>query len=176
MSYPPSQGAFSDIAAYTMAPIIDFLKTKQSPLLINVYPYFAYADNMKSIPLDYALFTSERIVAQDGPLGYTNLFDAIVDSMYSALERVGGINVKIVVSETGWPSNGGSAATLQNAKLYNNNLVRHVTSKQGTPKRPQIEIEAYLFAMFNENGKPAGVEQNFGLYQPDMTEVYHVEF
>jgi Glycosyl hydrolases family 17 len=63
---------------------------------------------------------------------------------------------------------------LENARIYNNNVIAHV--KRGTPRRPGKELETYLFAMFNENQKQEGVEQNFGLYKPDMTEVYHVDF
>ncbi|KAL2540162.1 Glucan endo-1 [Abeliophyllum distichum] len=100
----------------------------------------------------------------------------MVDSVYSALEKVGGSTIDIVVSETGWPSAGNTDATVENAKTYANNLVSHVASGQGTPKRPGKALETYIFAMFNENLKPAGFERNFGLYYPDMTEVYHVNF
>ncbi|VAH08761.1 unnamed protein product [Triticum turgidum subsp. durum] len=37
-------------------------------------------------------------------------------------------------------------------------------------------VETYLFAMFNENQKPEGTEQHFGLFQPDMSAVYPVDF
>ncbi|KAJ6794349.1 putative glucan endo-1,3-beta-glucosidase GVI [Iris pallida] len=175
VSYPPSQGAFGSLSV--MSPLVAFLEANNVPLLVNVYPYFAYAGDSENVRLDYSLFTANGVVVQDGPLGYTNLFDAIVDACYSALERAGGRGVEVVVSETGWPSGGGGAgATVENAKTYNNNLVAHLRKNGGTPKRPGRETEAYLFAIFNENQKPAGTEQNFGLFRPDMTEVYHVNF
>ncbi|ONK63453.1 uncharacterized protein A4U43_C07F15310 [Asparagus officinalis] len=173
VSYPPSKGEFRDI----MTPLVAFLEAKKSPLLVNVYPYFAYSGDPQNVQLDYALFTANTTVVHDGPLGYSNLFDAILDATYTALEKVGGSNVDIVVSETGWPSGGnGLGATIENAKIYNNNVVAHIEKNAGTPKKPGKKIETYLFAMFNENEKPAGTEQNFGLYHPDMTEVYHVDF
>ncbi|KAJ0979064.1 hypothetical protein J5N97_014538 [Dioscorea zingiberensis] len=177
VSYPPSQGAFSQTAGPIMAPIVSYLGKKQTPLLVNVYPYFAYSSDPENVKLDYALFTAQGVVVQDGSLGYNNLFDAIVDSTYSALEKAGQSNVEVVVSETGWPSSGGgNGATIENAKTYNNNVLTHVEGGTGTPKRPGKEIETYLFAMFNENQKPAGTEQNLGLFHPDMTEVYPVDF
>ncbi|KAJ3669224.1 hypothetical protein LUZ60_011174 [Juncus effusus] len=174
VSYPPSQGAFSESASSYMEPIVSYLQSKKYPLLINVYPYFAYSQSPKEIRLDYALFNTQQNVVTDGSVGYTNLFDAIVDSVYAAMENSGGPDVQLVVSETGWPSSGGTGASVENARIYNNNVVQHV--KNGTPRRPNKELETYLFAMFNENQKPEGVEQNFGLYRPDMSEVYHVDF
>lgn len=176
-SYPPSQGEFLMDIRPTMAYITGFLAATGSPFLVNVYPYFSYIYDQKDISLDYALFNSSQVVVRDGDLEYKNLFDAITDATYSALEKVGGASVKVVVTESGWPSNGnGAIATIENARLYNNNLVAHVAGRVGTPKRPDECIETYVFAIFNEDLKPSGTEQNFGLYYPDMTEVYHVDF
>jgi exo-beta-1,3-glucanase (GH17 family) len=110
----------------------------------------------------------------DGGAVYTNMFDAIVDATHAAVEKAGVQGLELVVSETGWPSAGGEGASVENAAAYNNNVVRHVDG--GTPRRPGKALETYLFAMFNENGKAEGVEQHFGLFQPDMSEVYHVDF
>ncbi|XP_072980268.1 uncharacterized protein [Typha angustifolia] len=173
-SYPPSSGAFSSAAQQTLGPIVQFLASKGAPLLVNVYPYFSYAANPSQIDLKYALFTSPGTVVTDGKAAYQNLFDALVDALYSALEKAGGSNVAIVVSESGWPSAGGTATTPQNAQTYNQNLIRHVG--KGTPKRPGKAIETYIFAMFNENQKPAGIEQNWGLFYPNKKPVYQISF
>ncbi|KAL6009965.1 hypothetical protein ACLOJK_000396 [Asimina triloba] len=174
-SYPPSQGSFSAESAPFMAPIAAYLQANGAPLLVNVYPYFPYAASPANIRLDYALFTAEQPVVIDGPLRYFNLFDAMVDAAYWALEKAGGPSVEIVVSESGWPSAGnGEIATVGNARTYNNNLLQHLS--KGTPKRPKKDIEAFVFAIFNEDLKAAGIEQNFGLFYPNMTEVYHVDF
>ncbi|GMH18394.1 hypothetical protein Nepgr_020235 [Nepenthes gracilis] len=173
-SYPPSAGIFSSSA---MSGIVGFLAANNYPLMANVYPYFAYAGDTADIKLEYALFTSPGPVVMDGSLQYSNLFDAMVDSLYSALEKASGGNVQVIVSETGWPTAGnGDITSVANAQVYQQNLISHVSSSTGTPKRPGQPIETYIFALFNEDLKPAGVEQNWGLYQPDMTEVYHVDF
>ncbi|KAK9079565.1 hypothetical protein SSX86_001238 [Deinandra increscens subsp. villosa] len=175
-SYPPSSGDFSEAAKPAMQQVAGFLAGNGYPLMVTAYPYFAYASDPGNIPLPYALFTSTDVVVRDGNLEYFNLFDAMVDSVYSALEKVGGGSVEVVVCESGWPSDGnGEFTTKSLAQTYNQNLVKHALNS-GTPKKPGNKIETYLFAIFNEDRKAPGVEQNFGLYYPDMSEVYHIDF
>ncbi|XP_058107232.1 glucan endo-1,3-beta-glucosidase-like [Magnolia sinica] len=174
-SYPPSQGSFSAEAAQHLNSIIHFINSRRAPLLANVYTYFSYVDNPRDIALPYALFTSPSVVVYDGSLQYQNLFDAMVDTLHSAVEKVVGSNMEIVISESGWPSAGGFAATIGNAQTYNANLIRHVG--RGTPKRPGKPIETYIFALFNENEKqPPGIERNFGLFYPSKQAVYNINF
>ncbi|XP_038685813.1 putative glucan endo-1,3-beta-glucosidase GVI [Tripterygium wilfordii] len=173
-SFPPSSGAFADDSASILAPIVQFLASTHSPFFVNVYPYFAIDGDPSNIPLSYALGNSTTVVVTDGSSQYKTLFEAMIDTVYAALANVGGQNLNVVVSETGWPSGGGgSLATVDNAKTYVNDVV--ASSSSGTPKRANA-VETYLFAIFNEDLKAAGTEQNFGLYHPDMTEVYHVNF
>jgi exo-beta-1,3-glucanase (GH17 family) len=173
-SFPPSAGRF---AQPYMADVARLLATTGSPLLANVYPYFAYKGNPGEINLAYATFQPGTPPVKDSGSGlvYTNLFDAMLDAMYAALEKAGAPSVRVVVSESGWPSAGGVAATIQNARAYNQGLIDHVA--HGTPKKPG-PIEAYLFSMFNENQKGGdATERNFGLFYPtNKAPVYPIHF
>ncbi|KAJ4812751.1 hypothetical protein LUZ62_025317 [Rhynchospora pubera] len=193
-SYPPSKGEFSESF---MFPIVNFLKNTRNPLMVSIYPYFSYAQNQAQISLDYALFTSSGPQFSDGPYQYQNLFDAMVDSVYSALEKAGAnpalekkaggnlavdYSVSLIAVESGWPGSGGNpvgaslavGATLSNAQTYNQNLINHV--RNGTPKRPG-NLETYIFAMFNENKKEGDeVERHFGLFNPNLSPIYPLNF
>ena len=58
---------------------------------------------------------------------------AMADAFYPALERAGGDSLENVVSESGWPSAGGGPETsIDNARIYNTNMVQLV--KNGTKK------------------------------------------
>jgi len=112
---------------------------------------------------------------QDGDLNYHNLFNASLNALYSALERAGGLNVEIVVSETGWPSVGNDADTFSHAEDYYQNVINHIAN--GTLKRPGRPIETYLFAMFDENQKGgAETEEHFGLFFPNKQPKYQLQF
>ncbi|KAJ0083680.1 hypothetical protein Patl1_29524 [Pistacia atlantica] len=175
-SSPPSEGTFRTEANSYITPIIQFLAQNGAPLLVNLYPYFAYIDNPAQISLTYVLFTAPGVLVTDNQYQYKNLFDAMTDAHYAALEKAGAPNLEIVISESGWPSEGNPAATVENAGTYYRNLIGHVNGNTGTPRKPGKAIETYLFALFDENLKPAGTEQYFGLFSPSKAQKFSNNF
>ncbi|XP_051139598.1 glucan endo-1,3-beta-glucosidase, basic isoform-like [Andrographis paniculata] len=172
-SYPPSAGQFKpEFVPSFITPIVKFLTLTRAPLLVNVYPYFAYISDPVNIKLDYALFTSSTAVVVDGEYRYYNLFTAIVDAFYAALEKVDGGDLRLVVSETGWPSDGGIATSVENAKTYNQNLVKFV--KKGTPRRAGKGIETYIFDLIDENQKSPELEKHWGLFLSNKQPKYPI--
>ena len=139
-----------------------------------MYPYLSYIGNTQYVHLEYAFFTSPSAEVHDGELGYQNFFDAILDAFYLALEKANGSSLKIVVSETDWPSEGGQATTFEYTGLYNKNLIRHV--KEGTPKRPGGPIETYIISMFNENKRTPTYRKNWGLFYLNKMPKYQFKF
>ncbi|CAL5032262.1 unnamed protein product [Urochloa decumbens] len=180
-SFPPSAGAFrGDVVPY-MQPILGFLAMAGSPFLINCYPYFAYKADPGNVPLDYVLFRPNAGVTDASTrLTYDNMLYAQVDSVYAAIQALGHTDIDVKISETGWPSKGDpdeAGATPEYAGTYIGNLLQRIQMKQGTPMRPSVPIDVYVFALFNENMKPGPAsERNYGLYYPDGTPVYNVGF
>lgn len=178
-SYPPSSGAFRTNITNEVKALLAFLSSTGSPIMVNFYPYFAYRDDPKNVSLNYALFQPDKGVTDvNTGLRYSNMMDAQLDAVYSAMERMGYHDIPILISETGWPSGGDTneiAVSAANAQIYNQNLIKYVAANKGTPLRPGKSVDAYIFALFNENMKPGpGSERYFGLFNPDKSLVYNV--
>jgi hypothetical protein len=94
---------------------------------------------------------------------------------------VGYGEVRLAISETGWPTAGDAnqlGANLPNAATYNRRLVRKMvsTSKVGTPMKPGVFIPTFIFALFNENQKTGqGTEKHWGVLFPNGTSVYNID-
>ena len=178
-SYPPSSGTFRQDLLEFLGPILNFHAQIKSPFLINAYPYFAYKDNPNEVPLDYVLFQpNQGMTDPNTNLHYDNMLYAQIDAVYAAIKALGHTDIEVRISETGWPSKGDpseAGATPENAGLYNGNLLKRIEQKQGTPAKPSVPVDIYVFALFNENMKhgPAS-ERNYGLYYPDGTPVYNI--
>jgi hypothetical protein len=160
-----------------MAALLDFLSTATSPFLVNIYPYFAYKEDPSHVPLEYVLFQPTAGVTDTTTgLHYDNMLYAQMDSVYAAIQALGHTDVEVKISETGWPSKGDpdeAGATPQYAGMYMGNLLRRMEMKEGTPLRPAVAVDAFVFALFNENLKPGPAsERNYGLFYPDGTPVY----
>ncbi|CAN6968849.1 unnamed protein product [Brassica oleracea var. botrytis] len=181
-SYPPSAGSFKpDLIEPVIKPMLDLLRKTSSHPMVNAYPFFAYAANADKIPLDYALFKENAGNVDSGNgLKYNSLFDAQIDAVYAAMAAVGFNDLKLVVTETGWPSAGDEneiGAGSANAAAYNGGLVKRVLTGNGTPLKPNEPLNVYLFALFNENQKTGPTsERNYGLFYPNENKVYDVPF
>ncbi|KAL3535876.1 hypothetical protein ACH5RR_004337 [Cinchona calisaya] len=180
-SYPPSNCTFTEAVSQYMSPLLDFFSQMESPFCLNAYPFLAYTYNSDKIDINYALFQANGgIYDEKTDLHYDNLLDAQIDAAYAALEDAGYKNMEVIVTETGWASQGDQnepAATANNARTYNYNLRKRLAKKKGTPLRPKSVLKAYIFALFNEDLKiGATSEKHYGLYNPNMSISYDIGF
>ncbi|KAK9755222.1 hypothetical protein RND81_01G010900 [Saponaria officinalis] len=171
----PSSGRFQPgYESSFFGPILQFHRETKSPFMVNPYPYFGFDPSN----LDFALGNKNDGVLDRGTkLRYYNMFDYLLDGVYSAMKRLGFEDVDINVGETGWPSAGDKNevfATVENAVAYNKNLVKRFEKGRGTPLMRNRRFETYIFALFNEDLKPSTSERNYGLFRPDFSPVYDV--
>uniref|UniRef100_A0A5B6YSY3 glucan endo-1,3-beta-D-glucosidase n=1 Tax=Davidia involucrata TaxID=16924 RepID=A0A5B6YSY3_DAVIN len=180
-SYPPSSCIFRENIVQYMKPLLEFFSQIGSPFCLNAYPFLAYMGNTDEIDINYALFQSNQgIYDQKTDLHYDNMLDAQIDAAYAALEVAGFKEMEVIVTETGWASNGDqneAAATVNNARTYNYNLRKRLAKRKGTPLRPKNVLKVYVFALFNEYLKPGPTsERNFGLFKADGNISYDIGF
>ncbi|CAI0408922.1 unnamed protein product [Linum tenue] len=176
-SYPPSSGVFRRDLTGCLTQILNFNANTSSPFLINAYPYFAYKASPKQVSLDFVLFQpNQGVVDPASNLHYDNMLFAQIDAVHYALAGLGFKDMPVHISETGWPSKGDGdepGASLENAKKYNSNLIKTICQRKGTPVKPNMDLNIYVFALFNENMKSGPTsERNYGLFKPDRTPVY----
>ncbi|WVZ15155.1 hypothetical protein V8G54_012721 [Vigna mungo] len=179
-SFPPSQAFFNKTWDPVMVPLLNFLQSTGSYLMLNVYPYYDFMQPNAVIPLDYALFRplppNKEAIDSNTNLHYTNVFDAVVDAAYFAMSYLNFTKIPIIVTESGWPSKGDSSepdATTDNANTYNSNLIRHVLNNSGTPKQPGISVSTYIYELYNEDLRTGAVsENNWGLFYANGAPVY----
>ncbi|KAH6775017.1 hypothetical protein C2S52_012578 [Perilla frutescens var. hirtella] len=184
-SSPPEAGEFRSNVTWFIKPIVEFLMDTGAPLLANIYPYFAYMNDMENISLSFALLQPNCGVFLGG-VYYDNLFYAILDSVYAAMEKILAPAMaadqknkektpRVTTSETESVGDADAFSSVENARIYNNNLMRIV--KNGTPKRPSTPTETYIFAMFDENEKTGPeYERHFGIFYPDGKPKYPLRF
>ncbi|KAK7388672.1 hypothetical protein VNO78_23495 [Psophocarpus tetragonolobus] len=180
-SYPPSSCKFNDNVNQYMKPLLEFFQQIGSPFCLNAYPSLAYASDPEHIDINYALFEPTKgIFDPKYHLHYDNMLDAQIDAAYAALENAGFDKMEVIVTETGWASNGDqneAGANLTNARTYNYNLRKRLAKRKGTPHRPKNVVKAYIFALFNENQKPGlSSEKNYGLFKADGSISYDIGF
>lgn len=178
--FPPSQAFFNQSMTPVVSQLLQFLSRTKSPLMMNLYPYYVFMQNKGVVPLDNSLFKpltpSKEMVDPNTLLHYTNVLDAMIDSVYFSMKNLNVTDVVVLVTETGWPSKGDSKepyATIDNADTYNSNLIKHVFDRGGTPLHPEITSSVYIYELFNEDLRsPPVSEANWGLFYGNSTPVY----
>ncbi|RBW55854.1 hypothetical protein DS884_16020 [Tenacibaculum sp. E3R01] len=174
-SYPPSAGSFNSGLKSIILDVCAILKADDSVFMINVYPFITQ-NNQRTISLEYCLFTANNdpsVWVTDGNYTYKNIFDAMYDALYVALGNNNYGDLPIVIGEAGWPTGPVAtypSATNSNAQTFNQNLINHCKSGNGTPRKPGIKIPCFIFEMYDEDTKPIGAgtyEHHWGVYEYD---------
>jgi len=148
----------------TLSLILPIFHERKAPFMMNIHPYPAYVEALaepgsdpsagEGIPLAYALGSA-------GELRNGSWLEAEYKRVREALTGWGYPSMRVVIGETGWPTAGGKAATVENACTYVNGLVSWVGLgvEEGEAGR-----EVYVFEAFDEQLKPAeGIEPHWGL-------------
>ncbi|KAL9425052.1 hypothetical protein AB3S75_032061 [Citrus x aurantiifolia] len=163
-SFPPSQAFFNRSWNPVLVPMLNFLQSTDSSLMLNIYPYYDYMQSNGVIPLDYALFKplppNKEAVDSNTLVHYSNVFDAMVDAAYFAMAFLNFTNIPVMVTESGWPSKG-SGSVLANDTTNQT----YCTARDGAdPKMLQAALD---WACGPGKVDCSGLLQGQPCYEPD---------
>lgn len=173
----PSDGAFRSDVKGEIVKIIKLLRDHDAPFVVNIYPFLSLYDN-PDFPIEFAFFEHGRSV-QDGNLNYDNVLDANHDTLLWSLKKAGVPDLKIIIGEIGWPTDGHKAANSKSAQKFYDGLFKKLASKQGTPMRPKMEFDVYLFGFLDEDAKsiaPGKFERHWGIFRYDGQPKFPIDF
>lgn len=161
-SYPPSSSTFKPELVPILKQIVQFMVNTNSKIAFNIYPFFAREQNE-----EFALFGDDKGYTDKGRK-YENLFDAQYDAVIHAVSKISVRNAnrtELIVTETGWPSEGASMASNTNTSRFVEGIRR--SCAQGTPLRRGPK-EILLFELYDENLKEGSpTEKHFGVFHHD---------
>ncbi|GAB2227223.1 hypothetical protein Droror1_Dr00009036 [Drosera rotundifolia] len=95
-----------------MIDIVNFLKEKKAPFVVNIYPFLSLNQN-PNVPIDFAFFDGANKPIDDNGKTYTNVFDGNYDTLIWTLKKAGFGDMKIIVGEIGWPTDGDINANMK---------------------------------------------------------------
>ncbi|KAA8535009.1 hypothetical protein F0562_030012 [Nyssa sinensis] len=172
----PSAGNFRPEIRDLAIEIIQYLHSNNAPFTVNIHPFLSLYGN-NHFPINFAFLDGKNKPIKDENYVYTNVFDAKFDTLVWCLKKAGFPDMKIIVGEVGWPTDGDKNANIKNAKRFNQGLLRHASSGNGTPARKGI-IDVYLFNLVDENAKSiagGSFERHWGIFQFDGKPKYELE-
>ncbi|CAJ1974605.1 unnamed protein product [Sphenostylis stenocarpa] len=127
----PSDGNFRSDIGDDIKQILSFLHERNSPFLVNIYPFLSlYQDD--NFPEEFAFLDGQGRIVQDKNVQYSNVYDANLDTLVWSLRKAGYPDMRIVVGEIGWPTDGDKNANNKNAKRFYEGLLK----KMGQDKWP----------------------------------------
>ncbi|XVE97808.1 hypothetical protein REPUB_Repub03eG0050800 [Reevesia pubescens] len=172
----PSGGNFRPDILELVINIIKFLQDNGGVVTINIYPFLSLQAD-PNFPKEYAFFDNTASPLVDGSITYTNVYDANLDTLISALEKNGFGQMPVVIGEVGWPTDGDPNANIDNARRFNQALLNRIIQGQGSPRR-RTPPDVYMFSLIDEDNKstdPGKFERHWGIFNYDGSIKYPLD-
>ncbi|KAI3441081.1 Glucan endo-1, partial [Psidium guajava] len=173
----PSDAVFRGDIKGTMIEMVRFLHDNKAPFMVNIYPFLSLYLN-PNFPVDFAFCDDAAKPINDKGTQYTNVFDANYDTLVWALKKAGVPDLKIIVGEVGWPTDGDKNANVKLAKRFYDGFFKKMAANKGTPLRPG-HLDVYLFSLLDEDMKsiePGLFERHWGIFQYDGQPKFAMDF
>ncbi|KAI6699701.1 hypothetical protein NL676_014025 [Syzygium grande] len=176
-SNKPSDAVFRSDIKGIMTELVKFLHDNNAPFMVNIYPFLSLYLNA-DFPFDFAFCDDAGKPIYDKGTEYKNVFDANYDTLVWALKKAGVPNLKIIVGEVGWPTDGDKNANVKLAKRFYEGFFKKMAENKGTPLRPG-HLDVYLFSLLDEDMKsiePGMFERHWGIFRYDGQPKFAMDF
>lgn len=160
----PSQAEFRDEIKEEMETVIRFFKQNGSPFVFDMVPC-GCTEAYGLDPLFAFVGGSTQVVKDINNAVYTNVFEFMYDSFVWALIKFNAPNLKVMVGQVGWPTDGYLLGNVSVAERFFQGLLPYVASDKGTPLRPGAPIDTFVHALTDENRLPHQFMRHWGIYR-----------
>ncbi|MCD9640031.1 hypothetical protein HAX54_025044 [Datura stramonium] len=174
----PSEADFrDDIKGLMLESLAEFNRTG-APFVLYMFPIHFVKDIM-NYTMEFAFFDNKSgFKIEDGNITYTNVVELMIDSVAWAIRKAGYPDMKIMIGQIGWPTDGYPHANIKNAERFHKGLLKFVASKKGTPLRSG-PIDIYLHSLSDENMFRTifgTFQRHWGIYEADGNPKYKIDF
>uniref|UniRef100_M1BAY0 Glucan endo-1,3-beta-glucosidase 5 n=1 Tax=Solanum tuberosum TaxID=4113 RepID=M1BAY0_SOLTU len=86
---------------------------------------------------------------------------------------------RLLSDKIGWPTDGYVSASEANAERFHRSLLQYISRKDGTPLRPNRDIDMYLLGLTDENKVATDYgpyQRHWGIYKHDGLPKYKIDF
>ncbi|XP_030461956.2 glucan endo-1,3-beta-glucosidase 8 [Syzygium oleosum] len=176
-SNKPSDAVFRSDIKGIMTELVKFLHDNNAPFMVNIYPFLSLYLNA-DFPFDFAFCDDAGKPIYDKGTEYKHVFDANYDTLVWALKKAGVPNLKIIVGEVGWPTDGDKNGNVKLAKRFYDGFFKKMAENKGTPLRPG-NLDVYLFSLLDEDMKsiePGMFERHWGIFRYDGQPKFAMDF
>ncbi|KAL0359582.1 UNVERIFIED_CONTAM: Glucan endo-1,3-beta-glucosidase 5 [Sesamum angustifolium] len=147
----PSEAEFRPEIKVEMVSTLRFLQANNAPFVVDIFPISHVIDNGWDVSFAFPDNKSTHVVTDINGAVYTNVFEFMHDAFAWALRKAGAPDIKIVVGQVGWPTDGYPGVNVSTAERFYKHLLPYVVSNKGTPMRPGAPIDTYVHALTDEN-------------------------
>ncbi|KAM3338645.1 glucan endo-1,3-beta-glucosidase 8-like [Capsicum galapagoense] len=175
----PSDADFRDDIKEPMLESLEEFNRTGASFVLCMFPIYFVKDVMNYTNIEFAFFDNDSgLEEQDSNVTYTNMVELMIDSVAWAIKKAGYPNMKIVIGEIGWPTDGYLHSNIKNAERFHKGLLKFIASEKGTPLRPG-PIYIYLHSLSDENKfghKSGAFQRHWGIYEADGNPKYKIDF
>ncbi|KAG8372032.1 hypothetical protein BUALT_Bualt12G0024500 [Buddleja alternifolia] len=147
----PSDGEFVDEIKDVFDRLFRYLEENNTPLVMEIIPLKFIIEYNYDLSFGFADNKSTNVITDINGFVYTNVIEFLYDSFVWALKKAGHPNLKLVIGQVGWPTDGYPGANTSMAERFYKTLLPFVMSNKGTPMRPGAPIDTYIHCLQDEN-------------------------